>query len=181
MFFRFCSPTSTNFASTLPRTCRQASSEIAIPPDFGNAFEPSRKIDAVAENVVAVDDDVADMNADAEFEPDFLRDVGVLSGNAALDFHSAAHCIHGTGEFQQHTVAGGLDDAATMRGYSRVNKGLSDSLQPGQRAFLVSPHQAAIPGYICREDCRQPSFHPLAGQKTPLRLKFGRDHQSTSV
>ena len=32
MFFRLCSPPSTKLAATLPCTCRQASSEIEMPP-----------------------------------------------------------------------------------------------------------------------------------------------------
>ena len=32
MFFRLCSPASTKLAATLPCTCRQASSEIEMPP-----------------------------------------------------------------------------------------------------------------------------------------------------
>ena len=36
---------------------------------LGNAFERERDVDAVAEDVVVVDDDVADVDADAEFDP----------------------------------------------------------------------------------------------------------------
>ena len=43
-----------------------------------------------------------------------------------------------------------------------VNKGLSDSLEPGQRAFLVSTHQAAITGDIRRQNRRQPSINAFA-------------------
>ena len=37
-----------------------------MPPGSAKGFQASRYIDAVAEDVVAVDDDVADVDADAE-------------------------------------------------------------------------------------------------------------------
>ncbi len=69
-------------------------------------------VDAVAENIVVVDNDVADVNADAEFDPDILRHAGVLRGHAPLDFYGAFHGIDRAGELDQHAVACGLDDAA---------------------------------------------------------------------
>ena len=94
------------------------------------------------------------MDTDAKFDPLILRHTGVLFGNAALDFNCTSHRIYGAGKFDQHTVTGRLDDAASMGGYSGVNKGLSDSLQPGQRAFLVGTHQAAVTGDIRRQNSR---------------------------
>ena len=93
---------------------------------LGDALEPRGDVDAVAEDIVVVDDDVADVDADAKFDPLVLRHVGVLLGHAALDFDRAADGIDGAGEFHQHAVAGGLDDAAAMRSDSGINKGLSE-------------------------------------------------------
>ncbi len=51
-----------------------------------------------------------------------------------------------------------------MRGYSGINEGLPDRLEPGERAFLVGAHEAAIPGDICRQHRCQSPFHLLDGQ-----------------
>ncbi len=86
-----------------------------MPPGSAMPSEPRGDVDAVAENIVVVDDDVADMDADAEFDPLILRHGGVLLGHAALDLDRAARRVDGAGELDQHAVAGGLDDAAAMR------------------------------------------------------------------
>ena len=44
-----------------------------MPPGSASAFEPCRDVDAVAVDVVALDDDVADVDADAELDPLVLR------------------------------------------------------------------------------------------------------------
>ena len=121
---------------------------------LGNAFQPRGDIDAVTEDVVVIKNDVTDMDTDAKFDPLILRHSGVLLGDAALHFNRTAHRIYGAGKLDQHAVAGRLDDAASMGGYSGVNKGLSDSLQPGQRAFLVGTHQTAVTGDIRRQNSR---------------------------
>ena len=121
---------------------------------LGDAFKPRGNIDAVTEDVVVIKNDVTDVDADAKFDPLILRHGGVLFGNAALDLNRTAHRIYCAGKFDQHAVAGRLDDAASMGGYSGVNNGLSDSLQPGQRAFLVGAHQTAVSGNIRRQNSR---------------------------
>ena len=75
--------------------------------------------------------------------------------------------IDGAGELDQHAVAGGLDDAAPMVGDGGIDEGLSDRLQPGQRAFLVDTHEPAVAGDIRRQHRCQSPFHPLACQESP--------------
>jgi hypothetical protein len=93
---------------------------------LGNAFKACGDIDAVAENVVVIKNDVTDMDTDAEFDPLILRHSRILLGHATLDFHRAAQRIDDAAKLDQHTVTGRFDDAASMRGYSRVDEGLSD-------------------------------------------------------
>ena len=134
---------------------------------LGNSLQPGGNVDAIAKDIVVVDDDVADMDADPEFNPDIWRDVGILRGHGALNFDRAAGGIDGAGEFHQHAIAGGLDDAAAMRGDRGINKGFSGRLEPGQSAFLVRTHEAAISGDIRRQHRRQSPFYPVACQISP--------------
>jgi hypothetical protein len=53
---------------------------------FGQSLQPRRDIDAVAKNVVAVDDHVADIDPDPEIDALVRGDVGVALEHAALDF-----------------------------------------------------------------------------------------------
>ena len=78
-------------------------------------------------NIALVDDDVADIDADAEFDAALFGDAGVALGHDALDFEGAARGIDGAGEFDKHTVARGLDDAAAMFGDFWINNDLAAS------------------------------------------------------
>src|SRR6266853_877247 len=138
-----------------------------------DAFEPRCNIDAIAEDIVVVDDDVSQMDADAELDPLGLGYLRVLASHAALNFDGALRCIDGTGKFDQQTVASGLDDAAAMFGDCGVDKRFSESLQLRQRAFLVGTNQAAITGDIRRQDSRQSPLYGLAAQDA-LRAREAR-------
>ena len=117
---------------------------------LSNSLQPRRDVDAVTKDIVFIDDDVADMNADAEFDPEFLRNTGVLFGHAALDLDGTASCVHGAGELDQHAVSGGLDDVSAMLGDGGIDERFPERLELRQRAFLVAAHQTAIAGDICR-------------------------------
>jgi hypothetical protein len=117
---------------------------------LGDPFKACRDIDAIAEDIAIVNDNVADVNADAEFNPLVLRHRGILLGHAALNVNGATYRIHGASKFDQHAVTGRFDDAASMGSYRGINEGLSNSLKPSQRNLLVGTHQAAIPGDIRR-------------------------------
>lgn len=133
-----------------------------------NPFKPRSDVDAIAEDIVFVDDDIPDVYPDPKLDPGIVRHGDVLCGDAALDFDRATSCVHRTGKLYQHAVAGGLDDPSAMSGDCGIDKGLSDRLQPSQGAFLVSAHKTAIARHVRRQYSRQPSLHPFPGQKRPL-------------
>ena len=83
---------------------------------FGDSLKARGDIDPIAENIVVIEDDVADVNADAKFDPEFRRYVNILSSHLSLDFDPATRGIDGTGELNQHAITCGLDDAAAMGG-----------------------------------------------------------------
>ena len=93
-----------------------------MPPGSASAFEPRRDVDAVAEDVAVLDDDVADIDADAELDAPLRRHVGVALGHPALHLDGAAHRIDDAGELDQQAVAGGLDDAAAVLGDLRIDQ-----------------------------------------------------------
>ena len=79
--------------------------------------KPRGDVDAVAHQVaVALLDDVADMNADAEFDASVLRHAGVALDEAVLHFDRAADCVDDAAELDDAAVAGALDDPTVMRG-----------------------------------------------------------------
>src|SRR6516164_3519920 len=57
---------------------------------------------------------VADMNADAEFDALVLRYSCITLHHAALDLNRTACSVHGTCKLNQYAIAGPLDDTAAM-------------------------------------------------------------------
>src|SRR5258706_1153361 len=60
---------------------------------LGEHFQPRRDVDAVAQDVVFLNDHVAQIDADAELHPPRRRDVGVASCHPALNLGGAQHRI----------------------------------------------------------------------------------------
>jgi hypothetical protein len=108
------------------------------------------------------------VNADTKFDPEFRRHVDVCFGNRALDVHRTARCIDRTGEFDQHAIAGVLDNATAVCGDLGIDERLPKGSQLLMGAFLVATHQPAVAGDIRRQHSRQSSFHTLSGQKKSL-------------
>jgi hypothetical protein len=132
-----------------------------------NPFKPSGDIDAVAKDIVVIDNDVADVDADPIFKPPDLGHSRILLGHAALHLDSAARGIDRAGELDQHAVAGRLDDPPAMCGDGGINQGLSGGLETNQYAFFVRTHQAAVSRDIRRQNRRKPPFHTIVGHNGP--------------
>ena len=114
-----------------------------------NALEPRGDIDAVAHQVaVALLDDVADVNADAEFDSPVLRHAGVALDEAVLNLDRAADGVHDAAKLDNASIAGALDDAAVMSGDGRVDEVAAEPPQArkpvghgGHRASKLMPHR----------------------------------------
>ncbi|MGA7262726.1 MAG: hypothetical protein WBX30_17780 [Stellaceae bacterium] len=79
------------------------------PAGLGQRLEAGGDVDLVAVNVALVDDNIAEINADAELDTPFSRDVSLALGHCALHFGSAAHRIDDAGKLDQCAVAGGFE------------------------------------------------------------------------
>jgi hypothetical protein len=86
----------------------------ADPARLGQGFEPCGDIDAVTEDILAVDDDVAEVDPDPELDPLGIRRPGIPQDHLALHIDRAAHRIDDAGKLDEQPVAGRFDDAAAM-------------------------------------------------------------------
>jgi len=90
---------------------------------LADAFQPRRDIDAVAHQVaVALLDDVAQMNADAELDAALFRHACVALDHAVLHFDRAAHGVDDAPELDDRAVARAFDDAAAVGRDSGVDE-----------------------------------------------------------
>src|SRR5215212_9259561 len=81
----------------------------------------SSDVYAVAEDVVTLDDYVAEVDTNAEGDAPVLGYIGTAVGHRRLHLDRAAHGIDHARELQQQAVACGLDDTTTMAGDRRVD------------------------------------------------------------
>jgi hypothetical protein len=125
---------------------------------FRQRLEAGRHVHAIAPDVSAVDDDVADIYADAEFYPLLLRDVGVAFRHSMLHLHGALHRVYDASELRQNSIAGGPHDSAVVTRDFRYDKGVAMHLPPSQRAELICPHETAIARNVGCQDGREPSL-----------------------
>src|SRR6185369_4144983 len=86
----------------------------ADPTRFREALQTGRHIHAVAVDVAAVDDDIADINANTELDPPLLRDVGIAHKHAALDLDGTTQCVNHASELCQHAVACSFDNPSLV-------------------------------------------------------------------
>ena|SRR6516162_7847501 len=84
-------------------------------------FEPGSDVHAVAKDVVAVDDHVAEIDADPQLETAFGRYRVVDSARRPLHLDSTVQRIYDAGKIRQQAVAGGTDDPPAMCRYQRVD------------------------------------------------------------
>jgi hypothetical protein len=78
---------------------------------LSQAFKAHRDIDAIAEDVAILDDDVACVDADAQLDAVVGGHTGVALGHLALHLDGTARGMHHTAQLDQQPIAGDLDDA----------------------------------------------------------------------
>jgi hypothetical protein len=86
------------------------------PAGIGQSFDLGGDVDAVDIEIAAFDDDIAEIDADAQFDAALRHNAGVPSGHRLLHRDRAAHRIDDASELHQQAIARGLDDAAVVLG-----------------------------------------------------------------
>src|SRR5262245_7010293 len=115
-------------------------------------LKASRDIDAISINIVAIDDDIAYVDAYAKFNALVYRDTGIALGHTALNVNGAAHCIDHADELYQHPITGRLDDPTAMFGDLGIDQFLAMRFELAQRSLFVDAHEPAITGNVACPD-----------------------------
>ena len=88
-------------------------------------------------DIIALDDDVADVDADPKLDRIGLGATGVVLPKLSLDFDGAGDGVHGAGELHQRAVAHELDDTTRMGGNRRIDELAPQGIQTGKCPGLV--------------------------------------------
>src|ERR1700678_1009727 len=90
---------------------------------LGDAFQPRGDIDAVAHQIaVGLLDDVAEMNADAEYDAPLRRQAGVALDHAVLDFDRAAYGVDDAAKLDEESVAHSFHDPPAVDVDGRIDE-----------------------------------------------------------
>jgi hypothetical protein len=92
----------------------------AYPTRLGEGLEACGNIDAVAEDIPLVDDDVTDIDPHAELDAPITRHPGVALRHLTLHLDRATYSIDNAGELDEKAVPGRLDNAAAVASTSDV-------------------------------------------------------------
>jgi hypothetical protein len=98
----------------------------ADPTGFGQAFEPSRDIHAITEDVAVLNNDIADVDAHAKLDAFLSGDPGITLGHGVLNLSRTAQGIDDAGEFDQQAVPGSFDNASSVFKDLRVDNARTD-------------------------------------------------------
>src|SRR5262249_25601426 len=88
---------------------------------LGERLQACRYIDAVAIDVVAVDDDVTDVDANSKADLLIRCDASIAFGHAPLQVNRAAPRVHEAGNLEQQAIAGSLHDPTGVFGDLRID------------------------------------------------------------
>jgi hypothetical protein len=126
-------------------------------------LQTCRHVHAVAENVATIDNNVANIDANAELDALSLWHLGIALHHAALNINGTAYRFHDAAEFSEQPIYGVLDDPTTVLSDPGVHKGAQMARELGARPFFVHACQPAVPDNIDRHDSSQPSFGARCG------------------
>jgi len=124
---------------------------------FGQRLKARRDIDAVAHDVVAVDDDIAEIDANPERNAIAGGLVCVSRRHCTLNVDRAAQGGIRAAEFDQHPIAGGLDDAPAVFVDLGVEQGCANLAQARYRPRVVVLHVPAESDDIGNENGDEPA------------------------
>jgi len=106
-------------------------------------LQPRGDVNAVAEDVLPVDHDVAEVDADPPTHLAVVGKLGVERRDRLLHLGRALNGLDRTGKLAQDAVAGGAGDAAAMLRHGAVDY-IASLAEPLKRSDFIGAHPTAI-------------------------------------
>ena len=104
----------------------------ANPARFGQCLKACGDVDAVTKDVVAIRDDVAEVDPDTKPNAPLVGNLHFAVEHAALHLNGAAHRVDDARKLCKQPITGGLDDTAAMPLDLRVDQLPSMRLEIGR-------------------------------------------------
>jgi hypothetical protein len=113
-------------------------------------FETSRNVNAIAIEIITVNDNVSDVNADPKRDTLVVASIEICCGHRPLELDSRVERIDDAGELNQRAITNQLDEptaVASQSWFKQLGPVLS---QYRQSSAFVALHQARVPDCIQR-------------------------------
>ena len=105
-----------------------------------NTFESCRDVNAIAVDIVAIDDHVAEIHADSKLDAPVIGGRRGALADLSLHLNRAGDGVHDARKFCKHAIAGKFDDATLVRRDLGVDQLAANLLQLRKRAGFVGAH-----------------------------------------
>ena len=132
-----------------------------------DSFEARCDVHAVAVDVAAIDDDVAEMQAHSKQHPAVIPHAAIAYVHLPLDLRRTFHRFDHTSELGQDAVAHELHDSTAMPLDRGCNQFGPVGLKRGKRAGFICAHEAAVAGDVGSKDRDQLTSHRALPQPGP--------------
>ena len=124
---------------------------------WAELLQTGRHVDAVAQEIIALDHHVAQVDADAQDDP-ALGGICLLTVSNRLDCRGAGHRADDGPELGDEAVAHQLHHAAAVLGQKRLQHRLPQALQGRERPSLVGLDKARVADHVGGHDRCQSAF-----------------------
>src|SRR5262249_51960674 len=123
---------------------------------FGDALESCGNVDAIPHEIaVGLLDDIAQMDADAEFDPSVGWHPCVALDKTGLHLDRAPHRVDGAAELDDAAVSSTLDDATPMGRDRGVDEVAAQAPETRKRAILVRAGEPAVADHVGDQNRRE--------------------------
>jgi hypothetical protein len=146
--------------------------ETMMPPGSASASKRRGHVDAVTVDIVVVADDIANIDANTELNAALGRHIGITLNHATLDVDGATHGVHDADEFDQHPIAGGLDDPTPVLRNFGINQFLAVGFQLLKGSLFVNTHQPAVTGSVGRQNRGKSTIYAVSNHANLAERSF---------
>jgi hypothetical protein len=147
---------------------------------LGKGLEPRRDIDAVAEDITGLEDDIAKIDSDTQRDPLLGRHNLVLVRGGIAQERGVAGGLDDAVELDERPFAGPIDHLSAEFGDPRLDDLGHKRSQPGEPVRLVAGKQGGVAGDQDRRKSASDARSRLLGQAEHL-LHHGSDIGPRSV
>ena len=134
----------------------------ADPTGLGQGLESCRDVYAVAIDVVALDDHVAQIDANTQYDPGFLGQMIVGCGQGRLQFGGTAYGTDSAGKLDENAIAHDLHDPTFVGGHERCQDFGALFPEGRYRPVFICLHQTAVADDVGQNDGGEAALHIIS-------------------